>query len=165
MQQAYPTLNDYAPSWADLTCTLSVHGGGPILSIWDIAALKFASTVEVGEQRGTSGGIVMKRTTGSLKDEASATFYRSGLRKLLEGLRTVAPLRGAQRRVSLVAFDMVLHHSPPGEPDIYIHKILGCRLLGFSSDMAEGPEADKVELALHPMQNVQVIGGEDVVLI
>jgi hypothetical protein len=164
MNQEFPTLQDIAPSWADIKTTVTPLGGSLIDTI-DYSALNWGSTVEVGEQRGASGGRVMRTTTGQLTHEASATYYRSGLRKLVRGLIPLAPQRATQRMVSLVHFDIFIQHTPPGEVDIYEVKLKGCRLLGFTASMTEGTDADKIELALHAKEIVQIIDGLEVVLI
>ena len=161
--QAYPSLNDFEPSWADIATTFSVYDGS-LIDMADYAAIKVSDKVEVGERRG-AGPLITARTTGQGSQEASATFYRGGLRKLVRGLMAKAPLRGNQRRISLVGFDILVQHTPPGESDIYVIKIKGCRLLGRSFDFKEGNEADKVEVALNPLQIVEIIDGQEVVLI
>ena len=164
MNQAYPSLNDIEPSWADIGVTFTVFEGD-LLEMADIAGLKWARKVEVGERRGASGGRVMARTTGSGSQEASATLYRSGLRRLIKSLMSKAPSRGNQKIISLVAFDIMIQHTPPGEVEIYQTKIKGCRYLGDADDMKEGNEADKVEITLNPIEIVNIINGEEVVLL
>lgn len=164
MNQEYPTLNDVAPSWADIQTSFSIYGGS-LIELIDYSAINWSDTVEVGAQRGASGGRVMKRTTGQLSSEASATFYKSGLRKLLKGLAAKAPTRGNQKLVSLVGFDIHIQHSPPESTDIFEVKIKGCRLLGRTAAMAEGADADQVEVNLNPIQIVEIIDGEEIVLL
>lgn len=162
--QAYPSLNDIEPSWADVATTFTVFGGD-VLEMADIAGLKWSRKVEVGERRGASGGRVMARTTGQGSQEASASLYRSGLRRLIKSLMSKAPTRGNQRIISLVAFDILVQHTPPGEVEIYTTKIKGCRYLGDADDMKEGNEADKIEVTLNPIEVVQIINGQEVVLL
>lgn len=131
----------------------------------DIAALKFGDKVEVGEKRGASGGRVMARTTGSVSQEASAELFRGGHRRLIKALAAKAPSRGNQKRISLVGFDILVQHTPPGETEIYVVKIKGCRLLGRDFAMQDGNDADKVSVALNPMQIVEIIDGEEIVLL
>jgi hypothetical protein len=59
----------------------------------------------------------------------------------------------------------MIQHTPPDELEIYQTKIKGCRYLGESDDMKEGTDADQLEVTLHPMEIVQIIDGEEVVLI
>lgn len=162
--QAYPSLNDIEPSWADIAATFTVYGGD-ILDMADFAGVKWSRKVEVGERRGASGGRVMARTTGSVTYEASATMYRSGNRRLVKALMSKAPTRGNQRLISLVGFDILIQHTPPGETEIYVTKIKGCRFLGDSDDMKEGNDADKIELTLNPIEIVQIINGQEVVML
>lgn len=159
----FPILDGIAPSWADITIKCSIYGGA-LLDVKDIAAINSATTVEVGEQRGTSGRR-MKRTTGQSSEEASWTLYRSGYQKLLRNLASVAPARGNQKRVSLVHFDIQVQHTPPGDDEIYEYIIKGCRLMGRTLNGAEGVDADQVEVALNPIQIVDIIDGEEVVML
>ena len=164
LAQAYPTLNDIEPSWADVAFTFTVSGG-PLIQMADCAALKWSRKVEVGEKRGTSGGRIMARTVGQGSQEATATLYRGGLRSLLKGLATTAPIRGNQVLISLVSFDIMIQHTPPGATEIFQVKIKGCRYLGDSDDMKEGQDPDKVEITLNPMEIANIINGQEVVLI
>lgn len=162
--QAYPSLNDIAPSWADIAATFTVYEGS-VLEMIDFAGIKWARKLEPGEQKGASGGRVMARTSGDVSFEASATLYRSGYRKLLKALIEKAPLRGNQRKIGVVGFDILIQHTPPGESEIYQVKIKGCRFLGDSDDMKEGNEADKIEITLNPIEIVNIVDGEEVVLV
>jgi len=164
MNQEYPSINEIAPSWADIRTSFSVIGGD-LLEMIDYAGIKHSGKVEVGEQRGASGGRVMARTTGQASYEASATLYRSGLRKLLKALKKQAPSRGNQKMVAVVGFDILIQHTPPGETEIYEVKLKGCRFLGNADDMKEGNEADKIEVTLNPIEIVQIIDGEEIVLL
>ena len=162
--QAYPSLNDIEPSWADIAVTATVNGGA-LLDMADIAAVAWSRSVEVGERRGASGGRVMARTAGQGSCEASITFYRGGLRRLIKALMAQAPTRGNQRIISAVAFDVMIQHTPLGEDEIYQTKIKGCRYLGDSEDNGEGADADQVEVTLNPIEIANIIDGQEVVLI
>lgn len=164
MNQEFPTYNGIAPSWADLKTTITPMGGS-LIDTFDYSDLSCDSTVTVGEQKGASGGRVMKTTTGELAHTASITYYRSGLRKLIKGLMPIAPQRGNQRLVSLVHFDVLVQHTPAGEPEIYEIKWKGVRLTGFQFAMAEGPDADKVVVPVHVKEIAQIIDGVEVVLL
>jgi hypothetical protein len=164
INQQYPSLNDIEPSWADIAVTFTISGGA-LLQMADIAAIKWSRKVEVGERRGASGGRVMARTTGQGSQEASATLYRSGVRRLLKGLVSQAPTRGNQAVISLVSFDILVQHTPPGETEIYQTKIKGCRYLGDAHDMKEGTDADKLELTLNPIEIANIINGQEIVLL
>jgi hypothetical protein len=162
--QAFPSLNDIEPSWADIAVTFTVFGGDA-LDMADIASLKWDDKVATGERRGASGGRVMARTTGELTSSASAELYRGGHRRLIKSLMAKAPQRGNQRLISLVGFDILIQHTPPGESEIYQVKLTGCRLLGRSLDMKEGTDADKVSVELNPLGIVEIINGLEVVLL
>ena len=164
INQAYPSLNDFEPSWADIAATATVSGA-PVLTMADIAAIKWSRKVEVGKKRGASGGRVMARTTGQGDQEATATLYRGGLRSMIKALMAVAPTRGNQVIIGVVSFDIDIQHTPPGETEIYHVKIKGCRYLGDSDDMKEGTDPDKVELTLDPIEIVNIIDGKEVVLL
>lgn len=165
--QSYASLIDVASSWADIGVAITPYGG-TVLDSTDISAIAHSGTVEVGEQIGTSGGRVVARTSGSVKYEASITFYRRGLLKLVDALVAAAPdyaIRGNQVRISLVGFDVDVQHSPPGESRISHVRIKGCRLLGYSDDMSEGNDADQIELTLSPMEVCQIVNGREIVLL
>jgi hypothetical protein len=164
VSQEYPTIDGIAPSWADIVTTIQVAGGVTLKDI-DYAAFNTDTVVEVGDQVGASGGRVMRRTSGSKKDSASATYYRSGLRKLIKALIPYAPTRGNQVLISLVHFDILIQHTPPGESEIYQLKIKGARLTQSAFKFAEGNEADKVEVTFSTAEVVQIIDGKEVVLL
>lgn len=162
--QLFPSLNDVEPSWADIQVTFTAYGG-KLLDMVDIAAIKWSRKVEVGVRRGASGGRVMARTTGEGSQEATATLYRSGLRRLIKSLISQAPVRGRQVIIGNVGFDVLIQHTPPGEFEIYQTKIKGCRYLGDSDDMKEGTDADKIEVTLNPIEIVNIVNGQEVVLL
>lgn len=141
---AYPTLNDVEPSWADISISFPVYGGETVVT-FDIAAVKWNDKVDMGVVRGTNGGRKSKRTTGQLDNDAAVTFYASGWRKFRRTLASKNP------RISLVGFDIIIQHTPPGSFDIFNMKIAGCRVAGRSADMAEGADANKIEIAVNPM--------------
>lgn len=162
--QEYPELNGFAPSWADISTVINVAGGATLKDI-DYRSINWTSTVERADQRGASGGRVIKRTAGQLTHEGSCEYYKSGLRKLLAVLLQVAPTRGNQRLVSLVSFDIVILHSVPGDPEIYHEEMRGCRLSSFESAMTEGPDAEVVAMDLAPMETAWIVNGAEVVLL
>lgn len=164
MNQQFPTYNGIVPSWADIAVTVNVLDGAA-LDVFDIAGLKDGRKIEVGEQRGASGGRVMASTTGSATNEASMTLYRSGGRKLIKALMANAPTRGNQSIIGVVFFDVVIMHTPPGETEIYERHWRGCRYLGDANDFKEGNEADKVETPLFVTSIVDMIDGKEVVLL
>jgi hypothetical protein len=144
MSDEFPTLNEVAPSWADITVSFPVYGGETVITP-DIAAMKWSDKVEVGLVRGTNGGRKSKRTTGQYDCDASVTFYR-------EGWRTFRKILAAKdKKISLVGFDFIIQHTPPGSTEIFNVKISGCRVMGRSSDMSESSDADKIEIPLNAM--------------
>lgn len=160
----FPVFDGIAPSWADLQ--IKVKGKSTaLLDMRDVKEIKTGSTVELGEQRGVSGGRVIKRTTGSVKNEASWTLYHSGWLKLVRNLKGMAPLRGNQRVLSLVHFDLQYLWTPPGDVDIYETRIKGCRILGRNLDNAEGTDATTIEVPLSPLVVADFIDGEEIVLL
>lgn len=166
MAQSYASLIDFAASWANAKIAITPYGGA-VLDEADISAISHSGTVDVGMQK--SGGRIKARTEGEVSFEASATFYRSGLQKLVKAMVEAAPdyaVRGNQVRISMVGFDIDLHHSPPGAIEIAHTRIKGCRLLGYSEDLSEGTDADQIELTLNPIEIVNVLtDGREVVLL
>jgi len=153
--QAAASVNVHECSWADLEATINVPGGAT-MGIVDTEAWKWSRKLEVGESRGTSGGRPMKRTRGSVSFEGSATASRGGWMLLLEALEIAAEAlgqtRGNQVVLGGVSFDVLLQHTPLGDTRIYTAKLSGCRLLGDSSDMKQGNDADMIELTLNPIE-------------
>ncbi len=157
-----PSLNLYAPSWANVSINYSVSGG-KILETSDISNLKWSAKVDVGEQRGT-GRYVTKTTEGQVKFAASGEMYMDGLDVLLDALREKAPTRNNRRIVSLVHFDLMVLHDVPGSDAIFTTKISGCRLTGIDGDHKEGTDPEKVPVEFHPMLIERLINGEWVTL-
>lgn len=153
--QAFPSVQEHEVSWADIAATFNVPGGQTI-PLLDLEGVKWSAKVDVGESRGTSGGRVMKRTAGSETLEASASMTRSGWMTLLEAVEAAAVSAGAVRGdrviISAVSFDILIQHTPIGANRIYTVKLSGCRILGDSSDMKQGNEADMIELTLNPLE-------------
>lgn len=152
MAEEYPTLNDLAPSWADIKVSIPIYGGTTVETL-DIAAVKWSDTVELGVVRGTSGGTKRKRTRGQYDCDASITFYTQGWRTLRTALASVATSKSVG--LTLVAFDILVMHTTPaltGDSDIHEVKIEGCRVIGRTSDMAEGTDGDQIEIPLNPMR-------------
>jgi hypothetical protein len=161
----FPILDGIAPSWADILVR-ATPAGAPLIDMKEIKSISTGTTVEVGEQRGASGGRVMKRTTGSKSDEAASTLYRNGYQGLLRNLKAIAPKRtNGQRVVSLVHFGIQVQHTPPGLSDIFEYRIKGCRLLGRQIASEEGNDADTVDLTLNPLEIADMIDGEEVVFL
>jgi hypothetical protein len=156
----FPVLDGIVPSWADIIVK-ATPAGGALIDIKDIKSISTGVTVEVGEQRGASGGRVMKRTTGAVSYEASATLYRDGYDKLLEELTKTATTRGAQSKIALVHFGIQVLHTPPGSSRIFEYRIKGCRLLGRTLAGEEGTDADTVDVVLNPLEIVDIVNGKE----
>lgn len=162
--QEYPVLDGNAVSWADIVVKSEIFDG-PLVDVKDIAALNTSGTVEIGEQRGASGGRVTRRTTGQVSYEASMTLYASGWQTMLANLSSVAPDRGNQKVISLVHFNLQVQWTPEGATEIQEKIIKGCRVTGVTRNGAEGTDADQVEVALNPIEIVDVIDGVEHVML
>ncbi len=164
----FPVLDGIAPSWADVIVKIS-GSDITLLEMKDIKAINTSRAVEVGKQRGASGGRVKKRTTGQQDDEASWTLYRDGyqrmLRTLMAGAESKGYIRGNQRLISLVHFDIIWQMTPPGDPDIYERHVRGARVVGDTMNAAEGTDAQEVEVPLSVATIVDIIDGKEVVLL
>jgi hypothetical protein len=143
--QIFPDLNGVAPSWADVAISLPIYRGQTVKTS-DIAELKWSDKVDVGTTRGTNGGRKSKRTTGQYDCEASITFYKDGWRVFR------LALAAKNKRLSLAGFDVMVQHTPPGSSAIHTVKIVGCRVVGRTASMAEGSDADKIEVPLNCMR-------------
>lgn len=154
--QAYPNVNGDICSWADIAVTLNIPGGTEV-PLFDLEAIKWSDKVEVGEQRGASGGRVMGTTAGQLSSEATATLSRAGAVQFIEAIETAAlslpgAVRGNRVRIAGVRFDILIQHTPLGTERIFEAKLSGCRFLGRSHDLKQGNEADMVEIILNPIE-------------
>lgn len=158
----YPVLDGISPSWADVIVRAS-PAGAPLLDVKDIAALNTNASVDVGQQK--AGGRVMKRTTGESSFEASWTLYHDGYVKFIRGIKSLMPRRGNQRLITLVHFGIQIQWTPPGSVEIFERRIKGARILGSALNGAEGTDANKIEMSLSPIQIVDMIDGEEVVIL
>lgn len=165
VSQEYPILNEVAPSWADIGVTFNFLAGETFKNI-EFSELKWTSKVDKGVQRGASGGRVMKHTTGAKTDEGSCVWYKSGLWQLLKIVTPYAPVRGNQRLVSLVPFNIIILHTPPGSDEIFHEEMRGCSISSFESSMTEGTDVEKVPMDLKPLECAWVLDdGTEVVLL
>lgn len=154
--QVYPTLNDFEPSWADISTKFNVAGGATIQNMIDFKSLKWESKVAEGRWAGLSGGRDMKRTTGKETVTGSCEWSAGGLWRLCTEIAKVAPVRGQQRLLSLVTFDIIILHTPPWTDFIFHEEMRGCRIMNISRAMAEGPDAEASPMDLAPMSCVIV---------
>jgi hypothetical protein len=172
INQAYPSLNDIEPSWADVGITFALSAGlapGPVIPMSAIAAIKWSRKVDVGERRGASGGRVMAQTTGQLTNDATMTLYKSGKQIFLVALTAMAQaqglVRGNQAIISLVRFDITIQYTPPGSTDLYESAIKGCRYLGDDDDAKEGTDPSKIDITMKPIEIADLINGVEAVLL
>lgn len=164
---SYASTIEFAQSWADIGVTITPESSTK-LDATDISAISHSGTITRGEQRGASGGRKKKRTRGSVAYEASITFYKSGLRKFKQALVDAAPeyaRRGNQILIGLVVFDVDVQHSPPGVAEISHVRIKGALMSGYTDDMAEGEDAETVEVPLDVMEVVEVRNGVEIALL
>jgi hypothetical protein len=159
---AYPVYNGIAPSWSDVSVRLA-GTDVPLLEARDIVGLDDSSTVEVGET--VAGGRVIKTTTGKGKNEGSLKLYREGHNRLLRGLIANAPVRGNQKILSMVHFDVEIQYTPQGSTETYLKRWKGCRVIGDAESGAEGTDATQVEVTVHVKEIARVIDGVEVVLL
>jgi len=158
----YPTYNGIAPSWAD-TIIRFTPDGAPVLDSKDVKGINTNTTLEVGEQR--AGGRVMQFTAGSGSNEGSVTFYRNGYQRFLRALKDLAPTRGTYKILRYVRFDVVYQYTPFGADEIYERRLLGCFVSGSAINGAEGTDASEVEVPLKVAEIVDVVDGDEVVLL
>jgi len=161
---ALETLNDAAVSWAECKAVANIDGGIDLPDI-DWKSFDFEEKIDRAWQRG-QGGRLKKKSTGQSTPSAKATAYREGLKALKTGLLALAPQNSEdQYQLSKVRFTLVITHSYEGDPEIYCIEIRDCTLDSTAFKMAEGPEADTVDIDLNPRQIVEIIGGKEVVLL
>lgn len=172
INQAYPSLNDITPSWADIGVTLQLSIGpapGPVLPMASIKGIKWSRKVDVGEQRGASGGRVIAQTTGQLTNEASMELYKDGKQVFVTALAAAALaqgfVRGTQAIISLVHFDITIQYTPPGSLFLYESTIKGCRYLGDDDDAKEGTDPSTVTISMKPIEIVDLVNGIEAVLL
>lgn len=165
----FESINARAVSWSEIKFTANI-GGGVALPVIDIKSVDHESKVDRGEQRGASGGRVIKRTTGAMTNTASAEFYRDGLRTLKKALvaaaiQALAVNDDCHVQLSVVPFDLIITHDWADDPEIYCIKLLGCHLDKDSGKHAEGTDAETVSVDLNPLKIVEVVGGVETVML
>jgi hypothetical protein len=164
----FPVYNGIVPSWCDIIVRVTATGA-PLLSMPGIKSINSGVEGEVGDKRGASGGRVVGRTTGSVSNTAAMTLYRDEFQLFLRNLATAAKslgyVRGNQVLVGLVHFGIQIQHTPPGSVEIYEQRIKGCRYMGRDLNGAEGNDADAVDVKLNPLEVVDMIDGNEIVLL
>lgn len=164
VNQSYPLLNGIAPSWADVIIKCAVFDGA-LLDMQDIQSINTSRSVEIGEQRGASGGRVSRRTLGNGSQEASMTLYRSGYQEFIRKLAAVAPARGNERVITAVHFDVIYQYTPLGTEEIFERHIRGARIIGDTMNDTEGSDAAVVEVPLSVAKIVDIVDSLEVVLL
>lgn len=165
INQAFPVFDGVVPSWADIIVRASPVRA-PLIEMADIKSISTACSMDIGEQRGASGGRVMKRSTGATKYEASLTLYYDGFLRFLRGLAAAAPPgRGNQRALSLVHFGLQIQFTPLGSTEVFETRIKGCRYTGRTSAPAEGTDVHTIDVNLNPLEIVDMIDGVEMALL
>jgi hypothetical protein len=158
-----PTLNGDAPSFAEVTTTIDVLGGQSV----DISfkALSWESKIDRGEKRGPGGGLD-SYTTGKKSDTASGSMYRSEFTRLKRALIAVAKKdRAGRPKVSTVRFTVTVIYSFEDDTDIHTIILRGCRLDKNAGKFDDGStDPDSVDIDLKPLEVVEVIDGQEVIL-
>lgn len=164
LNQDYPVIDGIAPSWSDVIIRITPKDA-PLIDVKQIKSIKRTRTVTLGEQVGASGGRVIKRTTGAVKLELSAVFYRDGWNEMLEKLALLALTRGNQSALTLVHFGVQVQHTPPGSSRIFEWRAKGVRILGDAHDHSEGTDADTVDVPMSVIDIVDMVNGREVVML
>lgn len=160
----YPIFDGIPPSWADVQITGSAPGS-PLISMNEIKAINTGTAVSFGEQQGTSGGRVMKRTTGSQKLTASMTFYRAGWQKFQRSLKPLAKRRGRQVLLATAHFNIAYQLTPFNDVEIYETRLTGCKLAGRDLNGAEGDDPDTVDVPISVAQIADIVDGDEMVFL
>jgi hypothetical protein len=162
--EVLPLIDGRAPSFAEVATTVDVIGGQSV----DVSfkALSWESKIERGEQRGP-GGRLRARTTGKKDDTASCTMYRSELKVLQRALVAVAPRDSAGRpQLSKVTFTLTVNYSFDDDTDITTVILRGCHFDKNAGKFDDGStDADTVDMDLTPIEVVEVIDGQETVLL
>ena len=163
------TINGRAVSWSEIKITANVQGGFSMPQI-DVKAINYETKIDIGEQRGASGGRVMKRTTGAASNSGSATFYRDGLRDLKKVIAPVALAAGfvnseGHAQLSLVKFDLVVVHDWADDPEIHQMDLIACQLFKDGGKFEEGTDAETVDVDLNPLRIIETVAGIKTVLL
>lgn len=165
LNNEFPLVDGFTPSWSDIVIKATPQGGS-LVEVKDIKSIDTNTTLEIGEQRGASGGRVIKRTTGSTTHEASLVLFYPGYVQLMRALAALAPTpRGSQKAVSLVNFDIQVQFTPPGSDEVFEFLVRGCRYAGRKISPAEGTDPQEVEVALKVIEIVDMIDGEEIVML
>lgn len=164
----FPEFNGVAPSWADVQC-LFAFDGLPLLTMADFKSIDTGSSLDVGEQRGATGGRVKKRTSGLAKYTAKATLYADGyqlfLRRIIAKAKAIGAVRGNQVVMRYVHFNITIKQTPFGTTEIFERRVKGCFFAGRDSNFSEGNDASEVDVTLNPIEIADVVDGVEAVLL
>lgn len=164
---AFPLLDGFAPSWADVALTISASGVAA-LDVKDFKSINSGSTVEVGVQ--SAGGRPRQTTYGAVAHESGFTLYLSGAQKFERMLKDAALAGGLVRdggvaQLSLVIFGLTYFFTPVGSAEIWERRLKGCRVLSDPEAPAEGTDATTVDYTLYVTERVKVIDGVEYALL
>lgn len=161
-QQSYPTLNGEAQSWANIEVKANLYDG-PSIDLSDIAGVDWDIAAERGTQRQTNGAI-KAFTRGQSTPSGKVSFYADGCLSFVEKLIDIAIAKGfvenGEAKYGMVAFDIIIQHTPLGATGIRQVELLGCQLSKDAASYAEGTDADKNELELSLKRVVRTINGK-----
>lgn len=161
-EQALPTLNGEAQSWANCSAVIQVYEGVSI-DMSGMTAVKWGVEIERGQQRSKNGKIV-KTTRGQVTPSASIELYADQEQALIEALIDAAIAKGyvanGIAKYGMIAFDLVVQHTPLGGEGIQKTEVLGCKLSGNKGEFAEGTDPDKTELGLSIIDVVRTINSK-----
>lgn len=163
----YPLMDGFAPSWADIKCTLQASDVA-LLELADIKSVASGSTVEIGHQK--HGGRPYSTSVGELSHDCKMSLYATGATKLFRNLKDAALAQGFVRdggvaQISLVHFTFGYMFTPPGTVNIYEQLWKGCRLLNDSEAPAEGTDVLSVDMSIYVRERIRMIDGVQVSLL
>jgi hypothetical protein len=164
VNEDFPVFDGITPSWADVQITAK-SGSGPLIGMSEIKSINTGTAVSFGEQQGTSGGRVMKRTTGSQKLTASMTMYRSGYQKFTRALIPFAKSRGNQVLLATAHFNITYLFTPFNDVEIYETRLSGCKMAGRDLNAQEGDDPNTVDVPLSVAQIADITDGKELVML
>lgn len=168
MAQDFTVYNNEPLSWGNAAFSVLPYDG-PIQDKLDLKEISDSTKVETGLQLGP-GGIPVGETRGKPTYEAKATFYRSGWNTLRRTLIAVAKAKGYYRgnkiQISRVKFDLLIQYTPEDGTEVSEKVYKACRIKSdVNSAASESVDPLTVEVDLNPLQIVDYVDGEEVVLL
>lgn len=164
VNEDFPVFDGITPAWADVQITAK-PGTGSLIDMKEVKEISTGTAVSFGEQQGTSGGRVMKRTTGTAKNTASITLYRSGFQKLQRALIPFAKKRGNQVLLATAHFNITYQLTPFNDPEIYETRLSGCKFAGRDINGAEGDDPALAVVPLSVSQIADIVDGQELVML